>query len=173
VRKRSEEARRERASRRYEGRCGYCGVAEEDVGATLTVDHHRPRTRGGTHRDENLVYCCHKCNEYKGDYWHETDPPHVALLHPRLDDLRIHVVEREDGRLDGLTPQGEFFIERLRLNRPQLVAHRLRQRAEMALRVEADALRREVSELRQRIGELDAALEQVGTAIDHESTQEA
>jgi hypothetical protein len=118
-------------------------VAEEDVGATLTVDHHRPRIRGGTHRDENLVYCCHKCNEYKGDYWHETDPPHVALLHPLLANLRSHVGEREDGRLDGLTPEGEFFIGRLRLNRPQLVAHRLRQRAETALRAEADALRQE------------------------------
>jgi hypothetical protein len=169
VRKRSEEARRDRAGRRYAGRCGYCGVTEENAGAALTVDHHRPRTRGGTHQDENLVYCCPKCNEYKGSYWHETDPPFIALLHPLRDDLSTHVVEREDGHLDGLTPQGEFLIQRLRLNRPQLVAYRLHRRAEAVLRVETEALRQRVLELQQQIAALDSELEQTDTAINRES----
>ncbi|WP_437337101.1 HNH endonuclease [Sorangium sp. So ce394] len=33
---------------RFDARCAYCGVHDDAVGATLTIDHHRPRTRGGT-----------------------------------------------------------------------------------------------------------------------------
>jgi hypothetical protein len=142
------------------------------VGGALTVDHHRPRTHGGAHQDENIVYCCPKCNEYKGSYWHESDPPYIPLLHPLHDDLQGHIVEREDGHLDGLTSEGIFFVGRLRLNRPQLVAYRLHRRAEMALRGEADALRERVSKLQQRIAELDAALEQAARAIERESPEE-
>src|SRR5436190_2107700 len=96
----------------------------------LTVDHHRPRARGGGDDDENIVYCCPKCNEHKGSYWHETDPPHIPLLHPLKDDLATHIAEREHGRLVGLTSEGTFFIQRLRLNRPQLVAYRRHRRSE-------------------------------------------
>src|SRR5437867_1382269 len=101
-----------------------------------------------------------------------SDPPHTPLLHPLLDDLQSHLVEREDGRLHGPAPEGDFFVERLRLNRPQLIAHRLRQRAETALRAEADTLRQRVSELRRRIAQLDAALEQSTSAIERETLQE-
>jgi hypothetical protein len=172
VRKRSQEGLSERAARRYAGRCGYCSVSEDDVGGALTVDHHRPRTRGGAHQDANIVYCCPKCNEYKGSYWHGSDPPYIPLLHPLRDDLQRHLVEREDGHVDGLTPEGTFFVQRLRLNRPQLIAYRLHRRAEMALREEADTLRERVSELQQRVAELDSALEQAERAIKRESPHE-
>jgi len=57
---------RDRARERFSSRCGYCGVSEVEVGATLTIDHHRPRSRGGSEDDENLVYACPRCNEHKG-----------------------------------------------------------------------------------------------------------
>lgn len=49
-------------------RCGYCDVTEVEAGATLTVDHYHPRKRGGVDDFDNLVYCCHACNEHKGYY---------------------------------------------------------------------------------------------------------
>jgi hypothetical protein len=159
---------RERARRRYAGRCGYCGVSEEDVGASLTIDHHCPRARGGGDEDENLVYCCPRCNEHKGSYWHETDPPHIRLLHPLRDDRATHLAAQEDGQVHGLTSEGMFLIHRLRLNRPQLVAHRLHQQAERQLSTERDALRERVRELQGDIAELHRALEGIETEIDHE-----
>jgi hypothetical protein len=36
----------------------------------------------------------------------------------------MHVREGDEGGLSGLTPEGQFLIERLRLNRPALVAYR-------------------------------------------------
>jgi hypothetical protein len=159
---------RQRARQRYAGRCGYCGVSEEDVGASLTIDHHRPRVRDGGDEDENIVYCCPKCNEHKGSYWHETDPPHIPLLHPLRDDLATHVEEHEDGQLHGLTSEGAFLVQRLRLNRPQLVAYRLRQRAERQLCAERDALRERVRELQRGIAELHRALEMTDAEIERE-----
>ncbi len=47
--------------RRDAQRCGYCG------GHATTIDHILPRSRGGKDSWENLVACCLKCNNVKGD----------------------------------------------------------------------------------------------------------
>ena len=112
---------------RYVMRCGYCGVTETQTGATLTFDHFQPRDAGGTDDAGNLVYACHACNEYKGAYW--SVDADTRLLHPLDDDLTLHLHEDSDGKLIGDTPLGTVYIERLRLNRAPLVAHRAEQTA--------------------------------------------
>lgn len=47
--------------RRDGQRCGYCG------GTATTIDHVMPRSRGGADSWENLVACCLRCNNVKGD----------------------------------------------------------------------------------------------------------
>jgi len=47
--------------RRDAQHCGYCG------GHATTIDHILPRSRGGRDSWENLVACCLKCNNVKGD----------------------------------------------------------------------------------------------------------
>ena len=47
--------------RRDEHRCGYCD------GTASTIDHVIPRSRGGADSWENLVACCLRCNNVKGD----------------------------------------------------------------------------------------------------------
>jgi len=47
--------------RRDAQRCGYCGQA------ATTIDHVLPRSRGGADSWENLVACCLRCNNVKGD----------------------------------------------------------------------------------------------------------
>ncbi|MDE0426972.1 MAG: HNH endonuclease [Candidatus Poribacteria bacterium] len=98
--------------------------------ATLTVDHYHPTIHGGTNDDENLVYCCPRCNEHKGAYWHEVQIPHLRLLHPLEDNLTLHLREQQNAELIGETPEGAFYIQRLRLNRPQLIEHRRRKHAD-------------------------------------------
>ncbi len=41
--------------------CAYCGSS------ATTIDHVLPRSRGGSDTWENLVACCLKCNNLKGD----------------------------------------------------------------------------------------------------------
>ncbi|RKW69446.1 HNH endonuclease [Galactobacter caseinivorans] len=47
--------------RRDAHRCAYCGAGAD------TVDHVRPRSRGGPSSWTNLVACCRKCNHAKAD----------------------------------------------------------------------------------------------------------
>ncbi|NQE72074.1 hypothetical protein NG2371_06558 [Nocardia gamkensis] len=47
--------------RRDRNRCGYC------AGWAHTVDHIRPRSRGGPNTWSNLVACCAPCNTAKAD----------------------------------------------------------------------------------------------------------
>jgi 5-methylcytosine-specific restriction endonuclease McrA len=80
---------------RYQFRCGYCGVQESEVGAELTADHFQPRSKGGPDEADNLVYCCHACNEFKGEYWQPDSPR--RLLHPHRDTPSQHLALTEDG----------------------------------------------------------------------------
>ena len=110
----------------YAFRCGYCGLPESQVGSELTFDHFRPQSQEGKDDVANLVYACHACNEFKGEYWAEDDA--ARLLHPLIDDLTQHIAEDMNGQLKPLTTLGHVYIERLQLNRPPLVANRLEQR---------------------------------------------
>lgn len=47
--------------RRDQHRCAYC------AGSASTIDHVIPRSRGGADSWENLVACCLRCNNIKGD----------------------------------------------------------------------------------------------------------
>lgn len=49
---------------RDERTCQYCRV--EYTTDKLTLDHVIPRSRGGESSFENLVACCHRCNNKKG-----------------------------------------------------------------------------------------------------------
>ena len=136
---------------RYDTCCGYCGVSEIDAGGALTIDHYEPVVAGGDDSDENLVYACIRCNQYKADYW----PGAAAIaagrvvLHPQRDDVTQHFQENtQTGLLEPLTSTGAFHITLLDLNRPQLVLHRQR----VWLRALNDNIRlslaREVEDLR-------------------------
>jgi HNH endonuclease len=141
---------RQALRKQYRFRCGYCGVHETDMGAELTVDHFQPRSRGGDSSADNLVYCCHACNEFKGDYWQPDSPR--RLLHPLHDDPASHLVLTEDGMLRGLTETGAFHIRRLQLNRPALIARRVR---ELRLQAARSAQQRMLEQLAELQGELD------------------
>jgi len=47
--------------RRDGHRCGYCGKSAN------TIDHVTPKSRGGKDTWENLIACCLRCNNVKGD----------------------------------------------------------------------------------------------------------
>ena len=139
---------------RYGFRCGYCGVSETDVGGELSIDHFRPLSDGGDESDDNLVYSCIRCNQHKGALRpdHSDAGQSNRLLHPLRDDLSLHIQEDPNtGQLDGLTPQGLFHIQALRLNRPPLVAHRLRTQLIQLLEARLEQSETEVESLRNRI----------------------
>lgn len=134
---------------RCDFRCVYCGVSETETGARLTIDHFKPVAHGGTDDADNLVYACHACNEFKGDY-HETDPDR-ALLHPLNDDLTAHIAETLTHSLVPLTEHGRVYIVTMRLNRVEAVARRRH--------VHRTAVRQEImAEFVQRFDALEAEI---------------
>lgn len=60
-------------------RCVYCGHRDPD-GTTLTLDHVVPRSIGGSNRVHNLVLCCARCNQSKGDLELHTWAPDRSFL---------------------------------------------------------------------------------------------
>jgi 5-methylcytosine-specific restriction endonuclease McrA len=53
---------RENIFKRDDGKCGYCTSTKN-----LTLDHIKPKSKGGLNTWENLVTCCFSCNSKKGD----------------------------------------------------------------------------------------------------------
>jgi hypothetical protein len=104
-------------------RCEYCETNETDAGGQLTIDHFQPSSRGGDDDLDNLVYCCFRCNLFKGDYWPD-EPSKSNLFDPRRDKSEDHFWLSDTGEIFGLTDRGRQTIERLRLNRPPLVLRR-------------------------------------------------
>lgn len=49
--------------------CYYCGDAYNSINKTKlrTKDHIQPISKGGTNRIENIVFCCHECNNKKSN----------------------------------------------------------------------------------------------------------
>ena len=45
--------------------CVWCGLSTED-GASLSLDHLRPYSAGGSNGPTNLVTCCARCNSSRG-----------------------------------------------------------------------------------------------------------
>jgi hypothetical protein len=114
---------REKVRHRAQCSCEFCGISEINSGNQLTIDHFRPRSKGGSDDFTNLIYACNACNQYKQDYWPRTETS-PTLWHPRQEPASQHFLEQADGQLTALTPTGEFTINRLRLNRSQLIAAR-------------------------------------------------
>lgn len=46
--------------------CAYCGASVED-GASLQLDHVVPVEKGGANEAGNLITCCDRCNQAKGE----------------------------------------------------------------------------------------------------------
>ncbi len=55
----------------FSGRCNYCGasvcVTTLSEPFHATVDHDIPKARGGDNSPANLLLCCLRCNQAKGD----------------------------------------------------------------------------------------------------------
>jgi len=146
----------------YDFRCGYCGVAETESGGQLEIDHFRPRSRGGKDTLDNLLYACPTCNRFKGDYWPVPEAsPDLMLLHPQRDDLSAHIGSPPDGRLIGLTKRGWFHIQRLRLNRAQLIELRLQRAEGQRLRQTLEHNQRANVRLREYVRELEQETERM------------
>src|SRR5690349_17329451 len=88
-------------------RCVYCLEREAwypDRAGSFSVDHFEAKVVNPARETdyENLVYACTRCNSFKRKAGVDLNPCLVAFA----DHLRV----REDGQIEGLTPEGNKLI---------------------------------------------------------------
>ncbi len=76
-------------------------------------------------------------------------------------ELSAHIESLPDGRLIGLTKRGWFHIQRLRLNRAQLIELRLQRVEEQRLRETLEHNQRANARLREYVRELEQETERL------------
>lgn len=118
--------------------CAHCFRHEEEAGGEehFVQDHFEPKHRTNVDPSDylNLYWSCGACNsrQNKGDTWptpeqlargeHFCDPCHH-------DPVGADHAEKDDGRLEALTPAGAFTIRHIRLSeRNDLKKHRIKRR---------------------------------------------
>lgn len=112
------------------GQCVYCCITEGEYGGidNFHVEHFRPKSLFNALRDaiDNLFAACAICNRFKSDEWPgEPDPDAPTFLDPSETDYHQHFeIDGTQLILTGTSTAGKFMVERLFLNRPQLLLRR-------------------------------------------------
>ena len=112
-------------ARRANDRCEYCLSPAAYCPGPFSLDHIIPSSLGGASDLANLAYACHGCNGHKFTATQaiDRDTNELApLYHPRRDRWEEHFAWNADRtEITGRTPTGRATIERLRLNRVNVV----------------------------------------------------
>jgi len=120
--------KRQEITQRAQGRCEYCRCPEYIGTQAFSVEHILPRDKGGNSDLGNLALSCQGCNNRKHISTEAPDPltkDLAPLFHPRQESWRDHFGWSDDfSRVLGLTPTGRATVERLQLNREEVVRFR-------------------------------------------------
>ena len=69
----------------FGGLCAYCRIRRAD-----TLDHLKPRCKGGSNLRSNLVPCCRECNHSKGSElwlpWYQQQPFYNAVAQELIEE---------------------------------------------------------------------------------------
>ena len=102
----------------FEFRCVYCLERERwypNRGDSFSTEHFTPKSVQADRKTdyENLVYSCLRCNCFK--------TTRILLLDPTRTAFADHVRVSEDGRIIGITPEGQDLIDLLDLDQDRAV----------------------------------------------------
>jgi hypothetical protein len=115
-----------------EGRCVYCAIPEGRFGGirNFHIEHFRPKAKFPALENDiqNLYLACCICNVLKCDDWpDEPSMDHSIASYPdpaATDFNRLFVSSQETHELNSQTAAGKYLIERVLLNRVQLLVER-------------------------------------------------
>lgn len=114
-------------------RCVYCGIKEAIFGGadSFHVEHFKPKSLAKFKYLEkdymNLFYSCSVCNRFKSNDWYDgyqADHSTVGYPNPNEYDYNILFSTSDDFVLKGFYISSEYLVEKLYLNRPQLLMSR-------------------------------------------------
>lgn len=114
--------------------CVYCSIHESLLGGirNFHVEHYRPKSKKRfphlINDIKNLFYACAICNSFKGDDWPCDDVSDFTVhCYPdpsQTDYSEIFSVDMANGKILAHYPASAYILEKLYLNRPQLIYQR-------------------------------------------------
>ena len=112
-------------------RCVYCSISEGRFGGirNFCVEHFRPKSKFKELENEyrNLFIACSICNSFKGDDWlsePENYMKEIAYISPLVVNYNDVFILSPDKTIVGTCISSAYMIEKIYLNRPQLVLER-------------------------------------------------
>lgn len=113
--------------------CVYCCISDAHFGGirNFHVEHYRPKKKFPKLElvIGNLFYSCSICNVFKGDDWpNEPKPAAFDYIHypdPSITDYaELFKVDLDTARIGGESLTARYLIEKLHLNRAQMLRNR-------------------------------------------------
>lgn len=112
--------------------CVYCAIKESRFGGfrNFHVEHYRPKSifKELINDIKNLFYACAICNTFKGDDWPaEPQKRFTKPFYPSPSLVDYNILfnwNQKNNILEGKNVTAKYLIEKLFLNRPQLITER-------------------------------------------------
>jgi len=138
--------------------CVYCSIHENPWGGIdhYHIDHFRPQSKFNALKNTitNLYHTCPICNKFKSDDWQNEPNDLEIICYPDPSDhnySNLFTIDTTNYTLEGRYVSSRYLINRLYLNRPQLVY----ERREHFLNLKANALIEESKKLLELTVDID------------------
>lgn len=138
--------------------CVYCSIHENPWGGIdhYHIDHFRPQSKFQTLKNTitNLYHACPICNKFKSDDWQNEPNDLDQICYPDPSDHNyadLFTIDTTNNTIEGKYVSSRFLINRLYLNRPQLVY----ERREYFLKLKAEALINDARKLIELSDDMD------------------
>ncbi|WP_298514121.1 HNH endonuclease [uncultured Kordia sp.] len=150
------EYRKYRSEIRLEAKekCVYCAIHENSLGGSdnFHIEHFKPKSKFSALEKEfeNLFYACAICNRFKSNDWpEEPNSNHSVPSYPDPKQVNYNTLFDidENGLLHGKYVASKYIIEKIVLNRPQLI----NERKEFKLRARLDKAIMNLPELASKV----------------------
>lgn len=142
--------------------CVYCSIHESHWGGIdhYHIDHYKPKSKFPNliNTITNLYYACPVCNRFKSDDWQGDSNDLNVICYPDPSDHDYRDLLKMDLQsyiLIGKYTSSKYLINKLYLNRPQLIY----ERRENCLRSKAQKLISETAELIKLCNDIDIVKE--------------
>jgi hypothetical protein len=157
--------------------CVYCSIHENPWGGIdhYHIDHFRPQSRfeNLVNTITNLYYACPICNKFKSDDWPNEPDDLNCICYPDPSEHNysdLFSFNNTNYTISGRYVSSTYLINRLYLNRPQLVY----ERREHLLKLKAEALINDAKiliELSEDLGLIKQAFQLIANLTQHLHTR--
>lgn len=135
-------------------KCVYCAIHENALGGgdSFHIEHYKPKSKFAKLEKEfeNLFYACAICNRFKSNDWPKEpkkDHSIPSYPDPKLVNYNTLFELDENGILHGKYIASKYMVEKIVLNRPQLI----NERREKKLRSRLSAAISDLPELASKV----------------------